>query len=126
MSKKLYARVAYVEVYEDDYEEGEGKMTQSYDLPLTKGVFDTVEDLRKEVAKYFLNEIKLYYDEDGEQFLTALNITEQGDEPTDEDLEAWRNGECKLLSMYISVPVQVAEFSPLEVGDTEFGHFEVY
>jgi len=125
MAKKLYARVAYVEVYEDDYEEGEGKMTQSYDLPLNKGVFDTVEELRKEVAKYFLNEIKLVYSDDCGEFRTALSINEAGDTPTDEEVKAWRNGECKLLNMYISVPVYVVEFSHLEAENTEFGYFEV-
>lgn len=91
-------------IYEDSYEQGEGKYVNCYDMESEI----TSEDASSAIKEYFKNHLHLNYDEDFRQVdeensnvLFYSNLVDlDGYEVSEKDClyEDWKNGNAKLYS----------------------------
>lgn len=126
--KILVKSKAYVEVYEDDYEEGEGDYANAWDFDV-RGEYDSAEELVKAIAKnsfIFSDKVKDYSFIDS-TIQTSAFVNNDNEEPSKAEIEAWKNGELKLYNAYLSVLVScvMGEHEMTEDEAEEFG-FEIY
>lgn len=114
-------RDAFVAVYEDSYEEGEGKNVNSYDLikdVRIKTRFSSMKDLIKEISSVgFSGNVKDYDvsdDDDGRVYSSFLGdennypVTER-----DMDYKLWKNGEKVLYANNLSMTIEIIQARPL-------------
>lgn len=109
---------ATVDVYEDDYNEGEGKHYTSYTLDIAGEEFDNLDDLQKQ-----LNDNLYSYDnpvvfggeyKDGYLKLVGGLTVDENCLPADEDeIEDWKNGVKDLYSSIIEVKIRCCELTKM-------------
>ena len=107
---KVNLKYWVADVYEDNYEQGEGDHVNSFDGKVHK-TFEFVDDL----IRYISTNI-LYKDVSKEEFdiqdgvmSTSLLVDEANVPATDSEIELWKEGEIKLYSANYSFYVQLVE-----------------
>lgn len=115
----------FVDVYEDDYEEGEGAHVNSWSEKTDKRFYKNVKELIADIGMYFAFDIPtLYYDRDGQQFIFDALVDKDNIALTDSECEEWKQGKMKAYALRIEIPVTVCirEENALEYEDSkEFG-----
>ena len=91
--KILVDRVGDIDVYEDDFEQGELKQINSFEFNV-KGQYNSAEEL----SDFMLSEGVLY---------TSDTVDENLDRPSDYQERLWRNGKLMLYSANLRLPVKV-------------------
>ncbi len=114
---KLHIKDYFVEVYVDDYEQGQGtKAVNSYSEKVNKsfdGISDLLEYVRKSVtyAKTMKGDLTVMDD------TIRISMLVDGDNSpaSDNDIFKWENGKKELYSAEFTIPVYLVK----EVGPTE-------
>ena len=97
---------AVVDVYEDDYNEGEGDYVNGWDFDI-RGAYDTIQQLVNKLAEYgFSENPDDYVFLDGTIQSDAFQDAD-GMEPSDADIEAWKRGEIQLYNAHLVLPLGV-------------------
>jgi len=103
----------HVDVYEDDYENGEGKSVNSYTVDWLKNPIVDAKDL----LKYLSNNVYLsddpndyVIDEEGYIHTSRLEDNE-GSEASKNEIEKWKNREIKLYSAHYLIIVEAVSKS---------------
>lgn len=95
----------YVDVYEDDYEYGEGKFVNSYTVDYLKTTKVEAKDLLKYLSHYLYlsdNPNDYVIDEDGRIHTTQLQ-DDDGNEASESQIERWKQGKEKLYSAHYTI-----------------------
>ena len=117
--KILTSGRAYVEVYEDSYEQGEGEFSEDWDFTIDTS-FDNAQELIDDISDsvgIFTKNLSDYVFLDG-SLQTDATVNEYNELPTDEELEAWTRGEIKLYVAHLWVDLEVGSGSH-EMTDDE-------
>ena len=119
---------AYVEVDEDDYEQGEGAFVNGWDFEIGTQ-FGTAQELIDDIFErepIFFNDINNYVVLDG-SLQTDVTVNEFNDIPTAEEVEAWKRGEIQLYvaHLWLNLEVGMASHQMTEEEAEAFG-FVVY
>ena len=100
---------AYVDIYEDSYEQGELGYVQTWDFPIGTE-FDSAEELIKNIASsasIFSDDIRNYLvSEDGMLYSDAM-VNVDNEEPDEAEMEAWRRGELTLYNAHLGIALKV-------------------
>lgn len=99
----LFAIDGDISVYEDSYEEGEGKHVQTYELDI-KGKY-SLKELMKQLSYYGYSENpKDYYFSDVNGYSSIesdCTQNENGEEPSKSEVESWKKGEITLYNAHL-------------------------
>jgi hypothetical protein len=117
----------FVDVYEEDYEEGQGSEVNYWSLQTNKRYYKSVKELIADIGMYFAFDIPtLYYDRDTQQFVFDALVDEDNIGLTDSECEEWKRGEKKAYNLRIEIPVTVCirEENALEYEDSKDFGFE--
>ena len=109
MQYKIRVDYAEVDVHENSWEEGELDYVNSWDLnyELEDKTFDTVDELIKTVSDVtfcFPNDKNYYCYIDG-RIDGDVTVNEDNEEPSNEELEAWKRGELMLYNAHLRIGV---------------------
>lgn len=113
---------AYVDVVEDSYENGEQPGTGfKFDVNFN-GTYSTIERLLAEVHStlpYFSPDPTMWlglpesYGDmatiQSDALVSVDEYSEDIEEPTPDEIQAWKRGEIKLYNTHISIPIMVGE-----------------
>jgi len=103
----LFAVEGDISVYEDSYEDGEGKFVNAYDLGMNKKY--TLKELMKEFSYFgFSDDPKDYMfgDHNGySEIVSDCMQNKNGDEPTKDEIEAWKKDEIILYNARLSAHI---------------------
>lgn len=102
-----YIIKTYFDVYEDDYNNGEGKHVNSWDY---QSEHDAIESaLQQHFGKLGLSyDANLSLEDDGNRWY-SWTVDEDCCEATDEEIEQWKRGEIKLYSQHASIKIYKLE-----------------
>lgn len=106
--KILTSGIAYVEVYEDSYEQGEGEFSDSWEFRIDTQ-FDNSQEMIDDISDsvgIFTKNLSDYVFLDG-SLQTDATVNEFNEIPTDEEVEAWTRGEKKLYVAHLWVGLEV-------------------
>lgn len=106
--KILTSGIAYVEVYEDSYEQGEGEFSDSWEFRIGTQ-FDNSQEMIDDISDsvgIFTKNLSDYVFLDG-SLQTDATVNEFNEIPTDEEVEAWTRGEIKLYVAHLWVGLEV-------------------
>jgi hypothetical protein len=98
----------HVDVHEDDYEEGEGKLVNAYTVDWLKNPIVKADDLLEYLYdKVYLSRYPQDYaiDDDGIIHTSRLEDAD-GSEASESEIEKWKKGEMKLYSAHYSIIVE--------------------
>jgi hypothetical protein len=116
-----------VDVCEDDYNEGEGRMVNSWTEKTSKRFYKNVKELIADIGMYFAFDIPtLYYSRDTQQFVFDALVDKDNIGLTDSEYEEWKQGKRKAYNLRIKIPVTVCirEENALEYEDSKDFGFE--
>jgi hypothetical protein len=108
---KILAGNAYVEMYEDNYENGKGDFVSHWEVN-SNGIYDDVLTLLDEVANrgavFVTKDLRNYaFDAYNSKIFTDV-LTDDGGYPANKnDVEAWKNGELTLYNCRLFIPIKV-------------------
>lgn len=117
----------FVDVYEEDYEEGEGREVNYWSGKTDKRFYKSVKELIADIGMYFAFDIPtLYYSRDTQMFSFDALVDKDNIELTDSEFEEWKRGEKKVYILRIEIPVTVCirEENALEYEDSKDFGFE--
>jgi hypothetical protein len=119
--KKFYRASIFIDVYEDDYEKGEGKHCYNNEiktekLNTIKELYEEIEELTDTVRKDWNVENINDYTWASEIWACNLVKEEQyGDSlASEEDIELWKKGELKLYIKNFQICVSEVTKSPVD------------
>lgn len=107
--KILVTKTGWVDIYEDDYNKGEGDFVNQWDVDV-RGEYDSVEELLKAIQN------KTYLFENGNlqnclfidgDLLLDDEVNVNNETPTDAEIEDWKNGETMLYAARLRLPLEV-------------------
>jgi negative regulator of sigma E activity len=93
-------------IYEDDYEQGEGELVNSYNFSYNKRV-QTITEILKYITNYVRGEkfdMKNWEYEDGTARCSFL-VDEDNTEPSNSQIKAWKEGKEKLYIAEVNVSI---------------------
>ena len=109
---------AYVDVYEDDYEQGEGAHVNTWEADV-RGTYRSIQDLVNAISQYgFSDNVSDYGYIDGRIFTDAM-VDVDNDEPSAAQIEAWKRGEEQLYAARFDVTVNVGDVHPMTEEEAE-------
>lgn len=117
------------EVYEDNYDEGEGDYVNQWDMHDIKGVYDSVEDLIKEFAKWgFSTKLENYgfFDGNGGEIVSDFLCDDEGMEADKRQIEDWKNGFITLYNARLSCGVELIKSVPMTDKDAKELGLDIY
>ena len=106
--KILTSGIAYVEVYEDSCELGEGEFSDSWEFSIGTQ-FDNSQEMIDDISDsvgIFTKNLSDYVFLDG-SLQTDATVNEFNEIPTDEEVEAWTRGEIKLYVAHLWIGLEV-------------------
>lgn len=119
---------AWVDVYEDSYEEGEGNQVSSYDISL-KGSY-TLKELMKEFSYYGFSDkpsdYGCWYENGYSELMTDALLCEDNTEPSKSELESWKKGELELFTHRMSCHLQIGQIKDLNDEDMKNCGFQTW
>lgn len=109
MSKILITGRAFVDVYVDTFEEGQGEHVNYWTVNGLQGVYDSIEDLLKRVnqLEYIFSADKKDYDFIDGRICTSALIDKDNTLASDKQIEDWKQGKEKLYVADFNLHVQV-------------------
>jgi len=98
----------HVDVYEDDYEEGEGKNVNSYTVDWLKNPIVKADDLLEYLYdNVYLSRYATDYTIDDDGFIHTSRLEDaDGREASESEIEKWKKGEMKLYSAHYLIIVE--------------------
>ena len=100
---------AYVDIYEDSYEQGELGYVQTWDFPIGTE-FDSAEELIKNIASsasIFSDDIRNYLVSEDGMLYSDATVNVDNEEPDEAEMEAWRRGELTLYNAHLGIALKV-------------------
>lgn len=125
---KINVTYCYADVYEDDYEKGEGDFVNQWDMKDIVGVYDSIEKLLKMLKYYgFSTSIKDYaFDSMNNAIISDLLTDADGMEAYKTDIEKWKNGEIMLYNARLCCGVEIVASRPMTDDDAKELGLEIY
>lgn len=102
-----YLIKTYFDVYEDDYNEGEGKHVNSWD-------YESKHDAIESALQQHFDKLDLSYDaehlyvEDGIRSY-SWTVDQRNDEATKDQIEYWKEGKKQLYSLHANIKIYKLE-----------------
>ena len=127
---KIYANCYNVEVYETNYETGEGEYIDDWQEPLNSNDYNDLQELVNElhrISSVFPKDLSNYFFSEG--FLCADIITNNDyRKPTKAELEYFKNNEINLcvLHVYIRLDVEVMKLHKMTEEEAKQYGVKVY
>lgn len=108
----------WVDVYEDDYEQGEGAHVNTWEADV-RGTYSSIQELINQISSYgFSSNLEDYGFIDGRIFTDAM-VDADGDEPSEAQIEAWKRGKEQLYAARFDLPVSVGDIRRMTEEDAE-------
>lgn len=125
---KINVTYCNAEVYEDDYENGEGDYVNQWNMRDVVGVYDSIEKLLKRLSGWgFSTSIKDYgFDSYNNVIISDLLTDADGMEAYKTDVEKWKNGEIMLYNAHLNCGVEIVASRPMTDEDAEELGLEIY
>lgn len=126
-NKILVRSKAYVDVSEDDYEQGVGNYVNQWDFDV-RGEYASAQELVKAIANksyVFSENIEDYYFLDG-SLHTSATVDGYNYIPTEDQIEAWKRGEEMLYIADLYLPLEVGSVHDMTDEEAETFGLEVY
>lgn len=115
----------YVDVYEDDYEKGEGAHVNTYEVDV-RGTYGSIQELVSAISSYGFSENTDDYGYiDGRIFSDAM-VDVDNDEPSEQQIEAWKRGQETLYAARVDIPVSVGDIHEMTEAEAEEFGIEIY
>lgn len=112
---KLMIEFISADVYEDDYEEGEGKYVNGWNHNEAKGTIVKASELVKWLHdNYYLPEDKSAYALSDGKIFTSMLVDENNDEASESEKDAWKKGKMKLYRANYSIGVKYVSTTDLD------------
>lgn len=129
MAKTFRVKYAEVEVYEDNYENGEGEYVNGWNLSIKGKTFKSLSEIVDAVSNeeyIFSDDKKNWIYMDG-RLLTDALVDVNNEEPDEADIQMWRNGDLELFVARLDIAVEVYdEAHDLTEEEAEEEGFEIY
>ena len=107
-----------VDVYEDDFERGEGALVNTWEADV-RGTYSSIQELISQISSYgFSSNLEDYGFIDGRIFTDAM-VDVDNDEPSEAQIEAWKRGEEQLYTARFDLPVSVEDIRRMTEEDAE-------
>lgn len=105
---KIFADTCYIEAYEDGYETGEGEYIEEWTESLS-GEYNNLQELIDElhdINDIYSNDLNNYVFIDG-RLSSDTTTNSEYEEPTQNELNKFKNSEINLCVLHIDVPLEV-------------------
>ena len=126
-NKILVRSKAYVDISEDDYEQGVGSYVNQWDFDV-RGEYASAQELIKTIADnsyVFSENIEDYYFLDG-SLHTSATVDVDNDIPTEDQIEAWKRGEEMLYIADLYLPLEVGSVRDMTDEEAEAFGLSIY
>ena len=102
-----YLIKTYFDVYEDDYNEGEGKYVSQWDWESEHDAIESAMQQHFEQHGLSYDANYLFHEDDIRSY--SWTVDEECSEATEKQIEQWKQGRKKLYSMHASIKIYKLE-----------------
>ena len=119
-NKIIVQSKAYVEVYEDDWEQGEGKYVNGWDFDIS-GEYNSIDAIISQISStvYAFSDNKAeYYFMDG-SLRTSATVNNDNEPPTEAEKKRWMQGQEMMYTAYLMLPLGVGSIHEMTDEEAE-------